>query len=500
MENIKNFLSKGWLLSLNFVFPLPFYIGEAFHLLGLGFVDSIKAVFFVSIPVSAICMYLFLREFTSKWLSLAGALLYVYTPYRATDLYVRGAIGEIVSFATLPVIALSIIKLTDEKEYSLRWVGFGAVALSSLVLSHNITAFMVIPFIFLLGFLRFFQITRKIKIFGRLILTFFLGLLISSYFWVPAIVDSVLMKEDTVFNFADHFPTFRQLFTPSWGYGASVPGPYDGMSFFLGLINIIVLIVGVLAIFLFWKKYNPNQKIILVWAFFSFIVSIFMMNYRSSFIWHNFPLLPYFQFPWRFLIMTTFIIPVFFVCFKQIKFQNIIACMLVFLAVILNIGNFRPHDFLGRGDNYYINRYIPIPFASSEYLTLAEEYLRLPKVAESRPDRNYPLISLNNGTAEILRNDNNLNIYIETSSSEDMILNYNKYFFPGWKAALDSSETEIFAGAPFGQINVKIPPGNHKLEIKFGETPLKVMLDIFGVTALLVAVFLIVKYGALKKT
>jgi len=198
--------------------------------------------------------------------------------------------------------------------------------------------------------------------------------------------------------------------------------------------------------------------------------------------------------------MTTFIIPVFFVCFKQIKFQNIIACMLVFLAVILNIGNFRPHDFLGRGDNYYINRYIPIPFASSEYLTLAEEYLRLPKVAESRPDRNYPLISLNNGTAEILRNDNNLNIYIETSSSEDMILNYNKYFFPGWKAALDSSETEIFAGAPFGQINVKIPPGNHKLEIKFGETPLKVMLDIFGVTALLVAVFLIVKYGALKKT
>ena len=27
----------------NFVFPLPFYIGEVFHLLGLSFVDSIKA-------------------------------------------------------------------------------------------------------------------------------------------------------------------------------------------------------------------------------------------------------------------------------------------------------------------------------------------------------------------------------------------------------------------------------------------------------------------------
>src|SRR3989344_4783863 len=36
----------------NFVFPLPFYIAEAFHLLGLSFVDSIKAVFLISIPLS----------------------------------------------------------------------------------------------------------------------------------------------------------------------------------------------------------------------------------------------------------------------------------------------------------------------------------------------------------------------------------------------------------------------------------------------------------------
>ena len=77
----------------DFVFPLPFYVGEIFHLLGLNFVDSVKAVFFISVPLSAYFMYLFLRQFTSKSLSLAGAVLYVYTPYRAVDLSIRGAIG-----------------------------------------------------------------------------------------------------------------------------------------------------------------------------------------------------------------------------------------------------------------------------------------------------------------------------------------------------------------------------------------------------------------------
>src|SRR3990172_9820083 len=56
----------------NFVFPLPFYIGEIFHLLGLSFVGSVKAVFLLGVPLSGYFMYKFLKEHTDKWLSLAG--------------------------------------------------------------------------------------------------------------------------------------------------------------------------------------------------------------------------------------------------------------------------------------------------------------------------------------------------------------------------------------------------------------------------------------------
>src|SRR3989344_7807954 len=34
----------------NFVFPLPYYIGTLFHYIGFSLVDSVKLVFFLSIP------------------------------------------------------------------------------------------------------------------------------------------------------------------------------------------------------------------------------------------------------------------------------------------------------------------------------------------------------------------------------------------------------------------------------------------------------------------
>ena len=51
-------------------------------------------------------------------------------------------------------------------------------------------------------------------------------------------------------------------------------------------------------------------------------------------------------------------------------------------AIGLNFNYFKTSEYLGRGDDYYINRYIPVPIASSEYLKTSEEYLRLPKETE----------------------------------------------------------------------------------------------------------------------
>ncbi|MBI3485324.1 hypothetical protein HY025_00095 [Candidatus Daviesbacteria bacterium] len=474
----------------NFVFPLPFYIGEIFHLLGLSLVDSVKGVFLVSLSLSAFTMFFLLKEFSSKFLSLAGSLIYLYTPYRSTDTYVRGAVGEALTFVFLPVLTLAFIKLTkfEEKKLNFKWIGIGSLSLLALTLSHNITIYMFFPFCLLLGILMIiFHSKQKLKSILQIFLTFFLGLLSGIYFWLPALVDSGLMKYDTVFNFKDHFPTLLQLFKPYWGYGASVPGPYDGMSFFIGISNLILFASGIILLFFYLKKYSTLQKIILVWSIISFLMAGLMMNYRSTFIWDNLPLLPYFQFPWRFLIITTFVTPIFIITLEEIKFNQFIGIFLIVLTILLSFNIFRPHDFLGRMDDYFLKRYIPTPIANKKYLEIQEEYLRLPLNTLYRPSKNYPLLNQQYPIIQNLKADADLNSQFKTISSQSLTISYNKYLFPGWKVLVDNKNVPISPGSPFGQITFKVPSGAHKISIFFAETQLKILLDLISVFGIIVS-------------
>jgi hypothetical protein len=468
----------------NFVFPLPFYLGEVFHLLGLSFVSSIKAVFLISIPLSGIFMYMLLRQFASSSLSLVGALLYIYTPYRAVDLYIRGAIGEIVSFIFLPLIILSVIKISQDK--GIKWVGIGALALASLVLSHNITAYMFFPFVGLLLIIQFFLNSRKKVFIFKSLSMILLGFLVSIYFWLPALLDSGLMKYDTVFNFVDHFPTLRQLITPYWGYGGSVPGPGDGMSFFLGGVNLLILISGGVLFLSRWKKLDNQKRLLVWWALSAILAALLLMNHRSSFLWSNLPMLPYFQFPWRFLILTTFFTPLLVIAFEGIKFKRYLVIM-VPLIILPAITYFRPQDFLGRQDEYYLNRYIPYPSASEEYKKTQEEYLRLPRNTKVRPDKNYPRVSNGNVNISEALKSNDLDMVFKVTSDQGGSMNYNKYFFPGWTARIDNKAINISAGEPFGQITFFVPAGTHIVEVSFEETTLKKALDAISLVSFLVS-------------
>lgn len=478
----------------NFVYPLPFYFGEIFHLIGLSLVDSVKVVFALSIPFSMYLMYRLLKEFLSEELSLAGAILYVYAPYRATEIFVRGTIGEIVAFVFLPLVAWSIIKLTKEKVNS-RWIGISALAIAALVLSHNIMAYMFMPFAFVLLAARIIWLVKnkKAAIF-RSLAGIILGLLVSIYFWWPAIAESRLMQYSTVFNFYDHFPTLKQLATPYFGYGASVPGPYDLMSFYIGIIGLAVVGLGTVVFAINWKKFTKDEKIFALWGILIFVTSVFMMNHRSSFLWRSLPLLPYFQFPWRFLAMVTFASPILLLGFSKIKHQEIIALVIIALAIVLNFNYFKPSEYLGRMDNYYLNRYVPVPIASDIYKTTSEEYLRLPLSTEKRPNMNYPIVYSNVDNVKSVNEVSPLRIKIETDYSTESYINYRKYYYPAWTAKIDNKTAPIEVGQPFGQIRLFIPSGTHQIEIFFKETTLRLLLDYVSLIGLLGSVFVIIKY------
>ncbi|EKD94545.1 MAG: hypothetical protein ACD_26C00034G0080 [uncultured bacterium] len=478
----------------SFVYPLPFYIAEIFHLIGFSLVNSVKLVFGLSIPFSMLFMYQLLKVYMKEDFSLAGAVLYVYAPYRALELFVRGTIGEIVAFVFFPLIILSFIKLTSN-EKSLKWIGMAGISIAGLVLSHNIMAYMFMPFLLLFVLVRIYLLAKdKWLTTKSCFAAIILGLLSSVYFWLPAIYESSLMKYDTVFNFYDHYPTLKQFVTKYWGYGASVPGNYDTMSFYMGAVGITVVIIGILLFFLKYKKFLREEKIIVVWAIFVCLISVFMMNFRSAWFWRNLPLIPYFQFPWRFLAMITLMSPILLIPFSKFSKLKYIPFIVIVFAITLNFNYFKTSEYLGRMDDYYIDRYIPVPTASVEYLKTSEEYLRLPKETDKRPEKNYPRAYTEDLDVRFkIEELSPLNAKIETESNIELTLNYNKYNYPGFVAKIDGKLVKIISGKPYGQISFLVPSGDHEVIVSYKESPFRLVFDIISLGAIITSIYFIAK-------
>jgi len=327
----------------------------------------------------------------------------------------------------------------------------------------------------------------------------FLGLLASAFFWIPAIKDSSLMQYSTVFGFIDHFPTIKQLITPYFGYGASVPGPYDGMSFFVGTLNLALIVLGIFLLIFYWKRYLNKQKAIMIWSIVVVFLSVFMMNHRSSFIWSNVPYIAYFQFPWRFLSMMTLATSLLIISLDVLAKKKYIALLIIALAIILNFSYFRPNEQLGREDDYYINRYIPAPIASDEYKKLEEEYLRLPINTKMRPSENHDLIKLFDGEILNIENLNSLDTKVEYQSEAATSLEYRKYYFPGWEVKVDGQKVNIDTAEPYGNIFVDLPKGRHVVTIYYSETTINIILDIISLMTVLLLLTASIKPSVLTR-
>ena len=135
---------------LNFLYPLPFYLSEVPKALGFGFIDSVKITFISSTVFSVVAMFWALSQYFSKYASLAGAIIYLFIPYRFVDLYVRGSLGENVAFTIAPLILGSIFKIAKgQKEF----LPVLSVSVALLIISHNVVAILFMPLFFLLSFL-----------------------------------------------------------------------------------------------------------------------------------------------------------------------------------------------------------------------------------------------------------------------------------------------------------------------------------------------------------
>ena len=135
---------------LNFLYPLPFYLAEIPKIVGFGFVDSIKIIFVLSTVASVVAMFWALSQVSGISASFAGAIVYLFIPYRFVDLYVRGSLGENMAFVFVPLIAGCIFKI---KKGEKKFLPLLSISVAALILSHNVIAILMLPFLSIWAFL-----------------------------------------------------------------------------------------------------------------------------------------------------------------------------------------------------------------------------------------------------------------------------------------------------------------------------------------------------------
>lgn len=444
--------------------PLPYYFMEAIHLVGFSYINSVKLGFMFSIIFASLAFYAFARHFFSKEASFLVAFLYIYAPFRAQDLYVRGAMGELWGTVSVPFLLYGFEKLIKEKNRGAFLVF--SISVFIFFISHNLTVLIFLPFIILWMLLRMFMLKRGGEINVKLAFSAFVGIGLAAFYIIPLIFEKNLVHIETLtsgyFGYLQHFLSIKQIFLAmNWGYGPSVLGSGDDAFLGIGPIHTLLAASGFFAAVIAYKK-KLNKLILPITLFVLFLGYAFLSHQRSTFIWKAVGM-DILQFPWRFVMACVFIASVLAGYFVDVfvgKLRIAVVFLVVTVTLLLYGGFFQPKGWIEITDNEKLSGEL-----LKKQLT-ASIYDYLPKSAIRAPDdiasEELVIIEGNVETKSLDKGSNWFEYYIDvkTDSAEVAIPSYD---FPEWKVYLNGSETETGRFGDFGLVSFEVQKGESSI-------------------------------------
>ncbi len=478
--------------------PLPYYSMEVVHLLGVSFIDSIKAGFIASILLSGYFFFFFLKKFLNSIASLFGALLYIYTPFRASDLYVRGAMGELWGFFALPFVLWGFENLLDKKNK--KAVGFFAISLAVYLTTHNLTVVMTLPLVLLWVLFRLFSKKLEFQLIKKVIISSLVGVGASSFFWLPLFFERNLVYLETLtqgyVNYLAHFIDLKQIFIlTKWGYGPSVLGPSDNVFLGVGPIATIGAVLGIVAGL---KVKAVKIKIIsIIFASF-FVLAAFLSHGKSSIVWSNLKFLEFLQFPWRFMLVCSFAASVLGAIFVS-SLKRKLAWLMVFVFLIANFAvynNFyKPKDWFKLNDNQKLSGEL------LERQQTASIYDYLPKSASKAPGSKAPdSLTIQSGDIRVLNYTRGTDWFkseVQVGKSGANIV-FPAFDFDFWKVYINDQLVEHQKVGELGLVGVKLSSGTSKLNVQLHKTLPRKLGDTLSLVSFL-AIFYFLFYETIYK-
>ncbi len=478
--------------SIMFLYPGLSYFSALIHLATkMEFITIFKLLMVLGYIGSGFVWYRWMRSLRfALFPAFVSTIFYLLAPYRLVNIFVRGALGEHIGFFFFPLIMLMATRLwrTGKTLYA---SGL-ALSVAGLVLSHNLSALMYLPLIViypivLIGINRKKPFNLKIY-FGSILL----GLSLSAFFWLPAILESKYTLASWLFDtqqgYTTNFLAFRQLIWSPWGYGWSEPGiDRDGMSFQIGIAQWLVLLTGIGLLI----KCSKRVLLLLEISLTLVILGIFLSLPISLPLWQQISLLQKFQFPWRFLSLIV-IGSSLMAAIVADKFNH---SKIISLALLISPIMFTIIYWRISGPSNLSEQFLAVDYVGTSDTGETTPVWAI-RFQEKFPKSPIEIVSTE-GTVEIknltkLMQKHEFDVFATTASR----IVDNTLYFPGWKVYIDGVEAPIEQQDRNwrGLITFPVPAGQHAVKIVFEETRLRKFADALSMISVgILLVFLIKK-------
>jgi GT2 family glycosyltransferase len=483
--------------QFNYYPPLPYYAGALLHRAGIQYIDSVKILFIAGYLLSAFAMYILASELTEKWSGFIATLLYTFIPYKAVEVYVRGALSEFWAQIFFPLILWSIYKLI--KTGKTGYLVLMGLLIALLATTHTLMTMIFAPIAAVWALYWLFE--EKWKNLSKVVSGGLFGFGLSAFFVLPVMFERKFVHVESLlsgyFDYRQHFVSLYKLFlSREWGYGSSgFPDEKLNLSLGITLWITALIIAPVLTLFKYRKNKKTSQLIFLLIPL--ALLSIFMMHLRSSFIWAKLPPLWYLQFPWRFLAVSIFLLCLLAALAIHLagKFKYLLGIGLVVATFLLYFPFFVTKDWLYITDQEKFSGQLwekQLTISIFDYLPI---YATLPPWQKA-PD----LPEVLEGKVKFLEYKKGSNFQEGVvEAGEEALARLPLFDFPGMEVQVDGKKVEHKNDDCRGQryclglITFKVPTGRHEIIAELHDTPVRKAGNLITLVSLVSLGFLIVK-------
>lgn len=495
----------------NYFPPLSYYPGIWLHTLGLTFIQSWLAMMMIYTVTAAVGMFLLGRIWTQSnvggWVA---AFAYIYAPYFLFDSVARGISSEVAAFSLLPFVFFGFTRLAfygRRRDLIFSVVVFAIfIPLHTLITLHG-TAVLVLYCLFLWR-----TSDDKLRTFLRLLLAGGLGLMMTAFFWLPAILETDAVKVSLISEQLDHIDVTRYL--QSIGGILTLPHTADPTQMAQPVpitLSIVQLILSVFGLLIAWNDRNKLLRNLLLTLWGMLLFLIFLNTPTSIWIWENVPLIGFTQFPWRLLglaslllaLMTGISVWLSWMIIPSGRIKLAVFSILTLIIVSYSIpwtyslylddfelNNIRNvHEFERKSNQLTLSSY-------SEYLPVSTDESQLDpnRLIERFEQQDVIPRLLESDTVEIISADwTSTSGRLQLNSLDAQTLIFDWLYVEGWVAEIDDEVVDVNPSSPAGLVAVDIPAGEFELRISLQPTSVQsasVVISIIGILGVIGVTFI----------